>query len=82
MPCHDHKEHTDPKVKEYIELIQGLLNQTISFDKFHKDEMYIVSVDTDQFITNKFCEIPGTAWFYFQNDGAELMYEFNIALQH
>ena len=76
------EEHIAPKVKEYIELIQSLFNQTISFDKFHKDEVYIVSVDAVHFVTNEFRKDPSTSWFDFKNNGAGLTYEFSVALRH
>ena len=70
------------KFKEYNELVQGLFNHTISFDKFHKDEVYIVSIDAIHFVTNKLHKEPSTARFDFKNNGAGLKYEFSVALQH
>ncbi len=46
------EEHIAQKVKEYIKFIQVLFSQTISFEKFHRDEVYIVSFDVIQFATN------------------------------
>ncbi len=76
------EEHIALTVKEYIGLIQSLFNHTISFEKFHKDEVYIVSIDVVHFVTNKFCKNPSTAWFEFKNNGAGLTYEFSVALRH
>ncbi len=47
------EEHIAPKVKEYTELIESLFNQTISFEKFHKDQVYIVSVDAIHVVIKK-----------------------------
>ncbi len=70
------------KVKEYIGLIQSLFNQILSSEKFHKDKVYIVSVDAIHFVTNKFCKDLRTAWFDFKNSGTGLTYEFSVALHH
>ncbi len=75
------EEHIALQVKEYMERIQSLFNQTVSFDKFNKDEVYIVGVDAIHFITNKFHKDLSTAWFDFKNNGAGLTYEFSLALQ-
>ncbi len=76
------EEHIAPKVKEYIQLIQSLLNQIISFEKFPKEKVYITSVDVIHFVTNKFSKDLSTAWFDFKNNGAGVTYEFSVALQH
>ncbi len=76
------EEHIAQKVKQYIRLIQSLFNHTISFEKFHKDEVYIVSVEAIHFVTNEFCKDPSTAWLDFKNNGAGLTYEFSVALRH
>ncbi len=44
--------------------------------------MTIGSVDAVNFVTNKFCIYPSTAWFDFKNNGAGLTYAFSVALWH
>ncbi len=53
-------EHIAQRVKEYIKLIEGLFNLTISFEKYHEDKLYVVSVDAIYFVTNKFCKEQGS----------------------
>ncbi len=76
------EEYIAQIVKEYIGLIQSLFNQILSSEKFHKDKVYIVSVDVIHLVTNKFCKDLSTAWFDFKNNGARLTHEFSVALQH
>ncbi len=40
------KKHLAPKIKELYKLIQGLFNQTISFESYHEGKVYIIIVDT------------------------------------
>ena len=77
---HDDK-HLRNKSKEYARMIQSLKDKKIKFEGFDQREMYWISVDTVNFVTEEFRVDPSSDWFDWKSHGSGLKYEFAMALR-
>ncbi len=70
------KEHIVLEIKEYIELLQGLFEQNICFDKNHEVEVFKINI-----YVGRLHKDPRSEWIYFKNNGRAFTYENILALK-
>ena len=72
------EDHIRGKVKEYGRMIQSLKSKKIKFGGFHPEEVYIISVDGVNFLTQEFRLDPSAKWYDHKSRSSGLTYELAL----
>jgi hypothetical protein len=76
-----HEETISMKLIDYTKLIQGLKEEKISWGDFHKDEVFVISIDGVHFRIFEPRGDPGAHWYDHKSNSAGVTYELGIAIR-